>query len=137
MAEKVTSRKTRRGFYIDDGLLEQVDDLFEQANVESRSEFLNKAMKYYIGYLTTQRIENYVLSSISSILHSTVKDTENRLARALFKLAVEVSKLSHVIAYSQQIDKETMAKLQVKCVEEVKKINGAVKFEDAYSYQRE
>lgn len=129
--------KVRKAFYIEEDLLEQVDGLLQEADVRSRNEFLNQALKFYIGYLTSKKIENYMLSTISSVMHATVKDSENRMARAMFKLAVETSKLSHVIAYSHGVDAETLRKLQAKCTEEVKKINGTVKFEEAYQYQRE
>lgn len=128
--------KVRKAFYIEEDILEQVDSLLQQADVKSRNEFLNQALKFYIGYLTSAKIENYMLSSISSVMHATVKDSENRMARAMFKLAVETSKLANVIAYSQEIDEESMGKLYVRCMEEVKRINGAVKFEDAYEFQR-
>jgi hypothetical protein len=129
--------KVRKAFYIEEDILEQVDSLLQQADVKSRNEFLNQALKFYIGYLTSAKIENYMLSSISSVMHATVKDSENRMARAMFKLAVETSKLANVIAYSQEIDEESMGKLHVRCMEEVKRINGAVKFEDAYEYQHD
>lgn len=129
--------KVRKAFYIEEDILEQVDRLLQQADVKSRNEFLNQALKFYIGYLTSAKIENYMLSSISSVMHATVKDSENRMARAMFKLAVETSKLANVIAYSQEIDEESMGKLHVRCMEEVKRINGAVKFEDAYEYQHD
>ena len=129
--------RVRKGFYIDEDILVQVDSLLEQANVKSRNEFLNQALKFYIGYLTSEKIENYMLQTISSVMHGTVKDSENRMARAMFKLAVEVSKLSHVIAFSHEVDEESLRKLQGKCTEEVKRINGAVSFEDAYVFQRE
>lgn len=79
---------------------------------------------------------NYMLTTISSVMHATVKDSENRMARAMYKLAVETSKLSHVIAYSHGVDEQALGKLQAKCAEEVKRINGAVRFEDAYQYQQ-
>ena len=129
--------KVRKGFYIEEGVLEQIDSLLQQVNVKSRNEFLNQALKFYIGYLTSEKIENYMLSTISSVMHATVKDSENRMARAMYKLAVETSKLSHVIAYSHGVDEVTLQKLQAKCADEVKRINGAVRFEDAYVYQHD
>ena len=117
--------KVRKGFYIEEDLLEQMDGLLEQADVKSRNEFMNHALKFYIGYLTSEKIENYMLSTISSVMHSTMKDSENRMA-------LEISKLSHVIAYSHGVNEEELKKLQVKCMDEVKRINGAVRFEDAY-----
>ena len=104
--------------------------------MKSRNEFLNQALKFYIGYLTSEKIENYMLSTISSVMHSTVKDSENRMARGMYKLAVENSKLFHVIAYSHGVEEETLQKLQAKCAEEVKRVNGTIYFEDAYYYQR-
>lgn len=127
--------KIRKGFYIDTELLEQVDGLLEKADVKSRNEFLNQALKFYIGYLTSEKIENYMLSSLSSVIHATVKDSENRMARAIFKMAVETFKLSHVTAFSHGVDEETLRRLQAKCMDEVKRINGAVSFENAYRFQ--
>ena len=123
------------GFYINEDLLNQVDALLQKADVRSRNEFLNQALKFYIGYLTSEKIENYMLTTISSVMCSTVKDSENRMARAMYKLAVETSKLSHVIAYSHGVDEEALKKLQEKCAEEVKRINGAFTFEEAYQFQ--
>lgn len=54
------------------------------------------------------------------------------MARAMYRLAVEISKLFHVIAYSHGVNEEELKKLRVKCMDEVKRINGAVRFEDAY-----
>ena len=45
-------------------------------------------------------------------------------------------KKSHVIAYSHGVDEQALGKLQAKCAEEVKRINGAVRFEEAYQYQQ-
>ena len=129
------TEKVRKAFYIDEELLKQVDDLLEQADVRSRNEFVNQALKFYIGYLTSEKIENYMLTTISSVMHATVKDSENRMVRAMYKLAVETSKLSHVIAYSHEVDEQALSRLQAKCAEEVKRINGAVQFEDSYKYQ--
>lgn len=53
------------------------------------------------------------------------------------KLAVETSKLSHVIAYNHSVGEETLRKLQGMYADEIKRINGAVNFEVAYTFQRE
>ena len=80
--------------------------------------------------------ENYLLQSLSSVIAGTVQDSENRIARMDFKLAVELSKLSQVIAYTHEVDDESLEKLHAKCVGEVRRINGAIEFESAYKYQR-
>ena len=54
------------------------------------------------------------------------------------KIAVELSMLAHMIAYHSEsrIDESTFRKLHAKCVEEVKRLNGAVELGDAYKYQK-
>ena len=99
------TEKIRKAFYIEEELLGQVDALLPQADVRSRNEFVNRALRFYIGYLTSEKIENYMLTTISSVMHATVKDSENRMARAMYKLAVETSKpvsYTHLDVYKRQ-----------------------------------
>lgn len=97
---------------------------------------IEDALRFYLGFLSAEKSEDYLLQSLSSMLGGTVKDSENRLARMDFKMAVELAKLCHVIAYSHEVDEGDLQKLHAKCVEEVSRINGTVLFEDAYRYQR-
>ena len=130
------TEKVRTGFYIEKEMLEMADGLLAAANVRSRNEFVNETLKFYCGYLRSRKAEDYLLQSLSSVLTSTVQDSENRLVRMDFKIAVELSKLSQVIAYTNDVDEESLGRLHAKCVDEVKRINGVVDFEDAYRYQR-
>lgn len=127
---------TRTGFYLEKDVLDWCDRLLPQANVKSRNEFVTEALRFYCGYLSSRQSENYLLQSLSSVLTSTVQDTENRLARMDFKIAVELSKLSYVLAYTHDVDREDMKWLHGKCVEEVKRINGAVDFETTHEYYK-
>ena len=128
--------KVRAGIYVEKVIFNQADGLLETANVRSRNEFVEEALKFYIGYLLAGKAEDYFLQSLSSVLIGTVQDSENRLARMDFKMAVELAKLSQVIAYTHDVDEESLNKLHAKCVNEVQRINGTIKFEDAYRYQK-
>ena len=128
--------KVRAGIYVEKEILNQADGLLETANVRSRNEFVEEALKFYIGYLLAGKAEDYFLQSLSSVLIGTVQDSENRLARMDFKMAVELAKLSQVIAYTHDVDEKSLNKLHAKCVNEVQRINGTIKFEDAYRYQK-
>lgn len=136
MAKGMT--KVWAGFYVEKEILEMADGLLAEANVRSRNGFVTKALKFYCGYLNSRKAENYLLQSLSSVLTSTVQDTENRLARMDFKIAVELSMLAHMIAYHSEsrIDESVFRKLHAKCVEEVRRLNGAVELNDAYKYQK-
>ena len=127
------AEKTKFSIRVD---TELADAYIRDSTVQNRTELIEDALRFYLGFLTTKRAEDYLLQSLSSVMTSTVQDSENRIARMDFKLAVELSKLAHVIAYTHDVDEEALHKLHLKCLDEVKRINGAIAFEDAYKYQK-
>lgn len=130
------AEKTKFSIRVDTELLELADAYIRDSTVQNRTELIENALRFYLGFLTTKKAEDYLLQSLSSVMTGTVQDSENRIARMDFKLAVELSKLAHVIAYTHDVDEEALHKLHLKCLDEVKRINGAIAFEDAYKYQK-
>lgn len=128
--------KTKFSIRVDTELLELTDRYIANGIVRNRTELIEDALRFYLGFLTSKKAEDYLLQSLSSVLISTIQDTENRIARMEFKTAVELSKLAQVVAYAHDVDEEALQKLHPKCVEEVKRINGAIDFERAYKYQK-
>lgn len=130
------AEKTKFSIRVDTDLVELADTYIRSSTVKNRTELIEDALRFYLGFLTAQKAEDYLLQSLSSVMTGTVKDSENRLARMDFKIAVELSKLSQVIAYSHDIDEDALKRLHLKCLEEVRRINGAIDFESAYKYQK-
>lgn len=130
------AEKTKFSIRVDTDLVKLADTYIRSSTVKNRTELIENALRFYLGFLTAQKAEDYLLQSLSSVMTGTVQDSENRLARMDFKIAVELSKLSQVIAYSHDIDEEALKRLHLKCLEEVRRINGAIDFESAYKYQK-
>ena len=130
------AEKTKFSIRVDTDLVELADTYILSSTVKNRTELIEDALRFYLGFLTAQKAEDYLLQSLSSVMTGTVQDSENRLARMDFKIAVELSKLSQVIAYSHDIDEDALKRLHLKCLEEVRRINGAIDFESAYKYQK-
>ena len=130
------AEKTKFSIRVDTDLVELADTYIWSSTVKNRTELIEDALRFYLGFLTAQKAEDYLLQSLSSVMTGTVQDSENRLARMDFKIAVELSKLSQVIAYSHDIDEDALKRLHLKCLEEVRRINGAIDFESAYKYQK-
>lgn len=119
------------------GTLKDVENHYRSDNCKSQSEFIEKAIKFYIGYLDEEKSVNYISPMITETVKAQVKGTEQRLARLLFKVAVELGKLSHMTAAMNDVDDETLKNLHAMCVTEVRKINGIIDYEDAVKYQKE
>lgn len=117
--------------------LKNVEVHYKNDNFKSQSEFIEKAINFYIGYLDQEKSVNYISPMVTETVKATIKGTEQRLARLLFKVAVELGKLSHMTAAINDVDDETLKSLHAMCVNEVRKINGIINYEDAAEYQRE
>jgi hypothetical protein len=115
--------------------LKNVEVHYKNDNCRSQSEFIEKAIKFYIGYLSEEDNINYLSPMITETVKAQIKGTEQRLSRLLFKVAVELGKLSHMTAAVNEVDDETLDKLHAMCVNEVRKINGIIDYEDAVEYQ--
>ncbi|MCD8241412.1 MAG: ribbon-helix-helix domain-containing protein, partial [Lachnospiraceae bacterium] len=75
---------------VDTGLVELADTYIRDSTVQSRTELIEDALRFYLGFLTAKKAEDYLLQSLSSVMTGTVRDSENHLARMDFKIAVEL-----------------------------------------------
>lgn len=117
--------------------LREIEQKYRGDNCQSKSEFIEKAIRFYLGYLNEEQGVNYLSPMITETVKAEIKGTEQRLARLLFKVAVELGKVSHLIAATNDVDDETLRQLQAMCANEVRRINGIITSEDAVRYQQE
>ncbi len=128
--------KTRIPAWLYPSTLEVIDRASEMDNCKSRSEFLEKAAQFYAGYVSGQEAIAYLPPALASVLRGTVLDTENRICRLLFKLAVELDMVMNVLAAGMEIPEEQLRSLRERCVQNVKKTSGSVTLDNAVRYQR-
>lgn len=128
--------KQKMAVYFQPETIKKIEQEYREDNCASKTEFIEKAVKFYIGYLRQQEEVNYLSPMITETVKSQIKGTEQRLARLIFKVAVELGKLSHMTAALNDIDDETLQCLHAMCVTEVRKINGIIDYEDAVEYQQ-
>lgn len=117
--------------------LEEVGFAYEADNCKSKSEFIEKAINFYLGYLKQEDNINYLAPRITSSVDAVVHGTEQRINRNLFKIAVELGKLSHMLAAVNDVDEDTLQELHEMCLDEVRHINGVINFERAVRFQND
>lgn len=128
--------KTKFALWAYPQTLKDVETHYRYDNCRSQSEFIEKAIRFYIGYLDEEKGVNYISPMITETVKAQINGTEQRLARLLFKVAVELGKLTHMLAAMNDVDDATLYKLRLMCSDEVKRINGIINFEKAVRYQR-
>ena len=129
-------KKQRIPVWLYPDTLRAIDSAMEQANCKSRSEFLEKAARMYAGYISANNALTYLPPVLMTAVRGAVQDSENRIARLLFKMAVELDMVMNVVAGTMRVNPETVKQLRATCIENVKKTGGTVTFDAAVKYQR-
>lgn len=128
-------KKEQMNVALDPALKAKIRGMYKSDNCSTMTEFVQKAVEFYIGYLESQNSVNFIAPIITDMIKSTVYATEQRLARLLFKEAVETAKLANITAAFHNLDDNTLKSLHIRCVQEVSKINGILTLEDATKFQ--
>ena len=110
------------------GIVRRMDGWLEEDNCKSRGEFAEKALRFYMGYLSRAMVDT---------LRGTLADDENRLRTLLFKLCVEVNMMGHTVAAHFRADPVNRRELRAYAVDEVLRTNGKIRFDDAIDLQRQ
>ena len=79
-------------------VIRRMDTWMEEANCRSRSEFIEKAVRFYMGYLGTEDTSEYLSDALVATLRGIIADSTNRTNGILFKCAVEQGIMAHTIA---------------------------------------
>ena len=117
-------------------VIRRMDGWLEEANCKSRSEFIEKSLHFYMGYLGTEDTSEYLSDALVATLRGIVADSTNRTNCLLFKCAVEQGIMAHTIAAHFGDAMEDRRALRGYVTDEVKRTNGQIRFEDAQDIQR-
>lgn len=128
--------KRHCSYMIEKEVVEMMERLYKDDGSRSKSEFVERALKFYCGFITAENGRDYFPPIILTSVKGTLDSFENRMAALIFKLAVEMSMMLHVTAANFRVDENTLSRLRGKCVNEVKQLNGNITFDDAVRYQR-
>jgi hypothetical protein len=104
-------------------------------NCQSQNEFIEKAIRFYAGHLSARDTTELLPTFFFSAIRGAIQDTENRICRLLFKLAVELDMIMNILAADREISDEVLEGLRVRCVREVKATSGTISLKDAMRYQ--
>ena len=116
--------------------LEKIGQLYTADDCRSKSEFIEKAVQFYIDHLTAEDQRSMLPNAMLSSMKSIVAESDNRICRLLFKMAVELAVTMNVVAASSEIDDVSLERLKGECVKEVKRLNGIFTFRDANDWQK-
>ena len=138
MSESDIKKEPKRKFalWIKNSTLELVEQEYKKDDCVSKSEFIEKAVIFYSGFISANKNEQYIPNVVSSTIKSIVDQSDKRISGMIFKLAVELAMTMNIIAATHNIDDISLKRLRGECIKEVRKHNGTLTFDDAYKWQK-
>ena len=128
--------KTRFALWIGNENLKLVQDHYRQDNCKTQSEFIEKAIQFYCGYLAAQDASAFLPRVIADSLEGRMTLFGKRLCRMVYKLAVQVALCCHITAFDKMPDYSILGSLERRCNDDVAHTNGEFSFYEILRFQR-
>lgn len=129
------AEKKKHTVWIADEVWEKAEERYEEYNFRSVSELIDQALEFYLSYRAAGEAEIYLTETLTQTLRSTVQQTENRLAKVLYKLAVEDAMIKQLLAAAARVSPDQMQALRKHCIDEIKTLNGILDLKTAAKRQ--
>lgn len=101
----------------------------------SRNEFIRDAVEFYLEWLSRESSEKFLTPAFESVISAKLRDTEDRLSRVLFKMAVEQNVLARIVLADGEYEfpEETVDKFRHHAIQHLKESNGMLNLLDFIS----
>ena len=125
--------KKSYNFYLTPEENEMIDASLVPADASSRSEFVEKAIRYYAASLGADMHKEILSEELIRVIRDNIKNAENHIASALFKMAGEQAVLSLLFAdrIVGDIDRDELRAYRNDAYNTVRKWHGVFTFDDA------
>lgn len=128
--------KQRYGLWASEETMRIAEENYRYDNCKCRSDFIEKAVRFYAGYLHTKRAADFLPRVLTDVLTGVVSILCDRMGKLMFKQAVECNIANHILAADTDMDVETYERLRNRSVREVKQTHGEISFKDDLIFQK-
>ena len=128
--------KKKHSVWLSDSAWAEVEHHYQADNCSTKNEYIEKAIRFYSGYLNTERADEYLPRVLADVLEGKLNAFGKRMGHLLFKLSVDQNLMGNILATDIEADLDTLQKLRVRCAKNVKETNGEIDFQDAFRFQK-
>ena len=127
--------KKRHTVWLTSDAWSQVETSYTKDNCTTKNEYIEKAIRFYTGYLNTQNAASYLPRVLADVLDGKLGALGTRIGKLLFKLAVEQDMIANITAAVNEVHLDDVERLRARCIKEIRQTNGVIDLEDAVRYQ--
>ena len=127
--------KKRHTVWLTPDAWSQVETSYTKDNCSTKNEYIEKAIRFYTGYLNTQNAASYLPRVLADVLDGKLGALGTRIGKLLFKLVVEQDMIANITAAVNEVHLDDVERLRARCIKEIRQTNGVIDLEDAVRYQ--
>ena len=131
---KNQNQKTSSGVALTQAQWERCDRLANENGCRSRNAFIRDAIDFYCSWLEKEQTERFLTPALESVISAKIRDSEERINRNLFKIAVDLAILSKIVLDRDGggYDPDVLEEYRQDSIREVSETNGAIRMEERF-----
>ena len=131
---KNQNQKSSSGVMLTQAQWERCDRLANEMGCRSRNAFIRDAIDFYCSWLEKEQTERFLTPALESVISAKIRDSEERINRNLFKIAVDLSVLAKITLDENGggYDEDYLAEIRRDSIREVSETNGAIRMEQRF-----
>ena len=131
---KNQNQKTSSGVALTQAQWERCDRLANELGCRSRNAFIRDAIDFYCSWLEKEQTERFLTPALESVISAKIRDSEERISRNLFKIAVDLAILSKIVLDRDGggYDADYLDEMRQDSIREVSETNGAIRMEERF-----
>ena len=133
---KQTTPMPSKGVRMPAEMWAKCDKMTRKLGLESRNEYIRNAIEFYTEWNEMSHTQKFLTPVLESVIGAKVRDSENRIARALYKMAVQQNAMTHVLATAYNWTPDELEKLYDTAEDDARGWNGTLDLRD-FNYDGE
>ena len=126
----MSNTKKKFAFWLTPKTKELVERSYQLDNSQSQSEFIEKAIQFYTGYLEAEQDGSYLPVTLSATLEGSLGALGDRLGKLL------LSMMMHLMAHDTDATLNELEQLRGRCVQDVMRTHGMISFKEIFRFQK-
>ena len=105
---------------------EMCQEKAKELGYHNPSEFVRDAIDFYVEWTNRESSEKFLTPALESVVRGIVKDSEDRTARLLFKMVVDINLITRIICRDFDYSEADLRRLRQEAVRIVSDTNGMI-----------
>ena len=131
---KNSNQKSAKGVMLTEAQWDRCDRLANEMGCRSRNAFIRDVIDFYCSWLEKEQTERFLTPALESVISAKIRDSEERINRTLFKIAVDLSILAKIVLDEDGggYDPDVLAEYRKDSIREVSQTNGTIRMEQRF-----